>query len=70
MLPTRPTPWRALSAAAGLPIFHRTGVLFLFQRDEPYARDSLAVHRALNLPIEALGDERQRVPLWHLYPYP
>lgn len=46
--------WQALSNTAGLPLFHRCGVLFFFQRDEPYARDSIAVHRRLGLPLEVL----------------
>jgi glycine/D-amino acid oxidase-like deaminating enzyme len=46
--------WRWLSARAGLPIFHRLGVLFFFQRQEPYVTQTLEVHRRLNLPTEAL----------------
>ncbi len=47
--------WRGLSARAGLPIFHETGVLFFFGSAEPYVEDSIAVHRRLGLPIERLG---------------
>ena len=47
--------WKALSAVSGLPVFHQCGVLFFFPSEEPYARDSLAVHKQLRLPIEALG---------------
>jgi glycine/D-amino acid oxidase-like deaminating enzyme len=47
--------WQALSAVAGLPIFHRCGVLFFFPSDDPYLADSIAAHRALGLPSEALG---------------
>jgi glycine/D-amino acid oxidase-like deaminating enzyme len=46
--------WKALSARAGLPIFTAHGVLFFFPGDAPYLRDSLAVHRRLGLPTEAL----------------
>jgi sarcosine oxidase len=46
--------WKALSAIAGLPIFHPLGVLFLFARPEDYATQSLAVHRRLKLPIETI----------------
>lgn len=46
--------WQALSNVAGLPIFHNCGVLFLFDSDQAYARDSLAVHRDLGLPIDRL----------------
>ncbi len=53
--------WRALSADAGLPIFHPAGVLFFFQGDHPQARDSIDVHRALGLPLAVLdGAELQR----------
>jgi sarcosine oxidase len=47
--------WKALSARAKLPLFHETGVLFFFPRREAYVTDSLAVHRRLGLPTEALG---------------
>ena len=46
--------WRALSAGAGLPIFHSCGVLFSFPGEEPYLRDTLAVHCHLGLASEAL----------------
>ena len=57
--------WRGLSARAGLPIFHRTGVLFFFPRVEPYVEESLAVHRRLGLPTERLGRSalRRRFPM-------
>ena len=46
--------WQALSALSGLPILHRTGVLFFFDSDLSYLNDSLRVHRAMGLPNEAL----------------
>ncbi|MEO7240736.1 MAG: FAD-dependent oxidoreductase [Sphingomicrobium sp.] len=46
--------WKVLSAASGLPIFVAAGVLFFFDSDQPYFHDSLAVHRRLGLPTEAL----------------
>lgn len=46
--------WQALSDRAGLPIFHRCGILFFFAEEEPYFRDSLSVHGDLGLPTEAL----------------
>ncbi len=57
--------WHGLSNRAGLPIFHRTGVLFFFQRIEPYVEESLAVHRRLGLPTERLGPRalRRRFPM-------
>ncbi|KPF67876.1 hypothetical protein IP88_12055 [alpha proteobacterium AAP81b] len=56
--------WQTLSTVAGLPIFLGCGVLFLFQRDEAYARDSIAVHRRLGLPLERLdpGQLKARWP--------
>jgi glycine/D-amino acid oxidase-like deaminating enzyme len=47
--------WQGLSDRAGLPLFHRTGVLFFFPTVEPYVEESLAVHRRLGLPTERLG---------------
>lgn len=47
--------WQSLSANAGLPIFIPNGILFFFPTEEPYARDTLAVHRELGLPTEILS---------------
>jgi monomeric sarcosine oxidase len=57
--------WRGLSDRAGLPVFHRTGVLFFFPRIEPYLEDSLAVHRRLGLATERLDrrEMRRRFPM-------
>lgn len=57
--------WQALSDRAGLTIFHRCGILFFFAEEEPYFRDSLAVHRDLGLPTEALTarDMAARFPM-------
>jgi monomeric sarcosine oxidase len=52
--------WRTLSAHAGLPLFHPTGVLFFFPRMEPYLEDTMRVHRRLGLPTELLGPEELR----------
>ena len=46
--------WKRLSQTAGLPILNPHGVLFFFQGDNDYLRDSLAVHRQIGLPTEAL----------------
>lgn len=56
--------WRALSADAGLPVFHQTGVLFFFPGTNAYVDDSLEVHRAMALPTQLLGvaDLRRRFP--------
>lgn len=57
--------WRRLSDAAGLPIFHRTGVLFFFPRVEPYLADTIEVHRRLELPSQLLdqAEMRSRFPM-------
>jgi len=47
--------WKALSAHSGLPIFAQHGVLFFTASPDDYFRQSLAVNRALKLPIEELG---------------
>ena len=57
--------WKALSARSGLPIFAETGVLFFFPTEEAYLTDSLAAHRALGLPTEALtaAEMARRFPM-------
>jgi sarcosine oxidase len=47
--------WKALSALAGLPIFHECGVLFFFPTEEQYVRDSLAAHKEIGLPTRGLS---------------
>jgi glycine/D-amino acid oxidase-like deaminating enzyme len=47
--------WKALSAAAGLPIFHPAGILFFFATEEPYFVDTIAAHRELGLASEVLS---------------
>jgi len=47
--------WKELSAASGLPIFVPHGVLFFSGKEDDYFRESFAVHRRLNIPIERLG---------------
>jgi sarcosine oxidase len=58
--------WQALSHVSGLPIFHPTGILFFFPTDEAYFHDSMAAHRALNLPSEALdqAEMARRFPMF------
>ena len=46
--------WKSLSDVAGPPIFTPCGVLFFFPTEEPYFRDSVAVHRQAGLPTEVL----------------
>jgi sarcosine oxidase len=55
--------WKALSRRASLPLFHQTGVLFLFDSMVDYARDSIAVHRDLSLPLEQI-DPTQLARRW------
>ncbi len=56
--------WKRLSDRSALPLFHKCGVLFLFQEMVDYARESLAVHRELDLPLEQLdqAELRRRFP--------
>jgi glycine/D-amino acid oxidase-like deaminating enzyme len=56
--------WKWLSEQAGLPVFHPTGVLFFFQKREPYVDQSLEVHRRLKLPTQELD----RTALAQRYP--
>jgi glycine/D-amino acid oxidase-like deaminating enzyme len=63
--------WRALSARAELPLFHRAGVLFFFPTAEDYVRQTVEVHRRLGLPTKLMdrnvdgptggADDRRRV---------
>ena len=57
--------WRSLSARAGLPIFHETGVLFFAPAIDAYFEQSIAVHRRLGFPIEVLDGAmlRRRFPM-------
>jgi glycine/D-amino acid oxidase-like deaminating enzyme len=50
--------WRALSARAELPLFHRAGVLFFFPKAEDYVHRTVEVHRRLRLPTR-LMDRRE-----------
>src|SRR5262245_52787817 len=56
--------WKSLSARSSLPLFHNIGVLFCFEQMIDYARDSIDVHRRLELPLEQLDNAalRQRWP--------
>jgi monomeric sarcosine oxidase len=58
------TEWSALSTRAGLPLFHRAGVLFFFGKREDYVRDTIEVHRRLRLPTKVLDrrEMRRRFP--------
>src|SRR5688572_16181066 len=56
--------WKWLSNQAGLPVFHPVGVLFFFQKREPYVDQSLEVHRRLKLPTQELD----RAALEQRYP--
>jgi sarcosine oxidase len=48
------TQWKWLSDLAGLPVFHPTGVVFFFQKREPYVDQSIEVHTRLKLPTQVL----------------
>jgi sarcosine oxidase len=58
------TSWKWLSDLSGLPVLHRTGVVFFFQKREPYVDQSLEVHRRLKLPTQELD----RAALEQRYP--
>lgn len=48
--------WKRLSQRSALPLFHEAGVLFCFQEMIDYARESIAVHERLGLPLEQLSN--------------
>jgi sarcosine oxidase len=56
--------WQALSDRAGLPVFHRAGVLFFFPQVEPFLEQTMTVHRRIGLPTELLDAAmlRRRFP--------
>lgn len=58
--------WKALSDAAGLPIFIPNGVLYFFRSEEAHFTDSLNAHSKLGLPSEALTREQmqRRFPMF------
>ena len=56
--------WKWLSDLAGLPVLHRIGVVFFFQKRERYVDQSLEVHRRLGLPTQELD----RAALEQRYP--
>jgi sarcosine oxidase len=57
--------WRALSARAELPLFHKAGILFFFPKAEDYVRQTVEVHRRLKLPTQLMGrpEMRRRFPM-------
>lgn len=59
--------WKWLSDLAGLPIFHPTGILFFFQKREPYVDQSIEVHTRFKLPTTVLDRAtlEQRWPQAH-----
>ena len=56
--------WKWLSDQSGLPVFHPIGVLFFFQKREPYVDQSIEVHKRLALPTVELD----RAALEQRYP--
>lgn len=52
--------WKRLSERSALPLFHQAGVLFCFQEMIDYARESIAVHERLGLPLEQLDNAALR----------
>ena len=49
--------WQALSDRAALPLFHPHGVLFFFDEEVDYFKDTLRVHREMGLPTETLTSQ-------------
>ena len=58
------TLWREHEARWGRKLYHRTGVLWMFQGDDTYARASLRLVREAGLVVEelALPETRRRYP--------
>ena len=56
--------WKTLSARAGLPIFHKTGVLFFFPTADPYLAQTMAVHKRLGFATRVMEPAalRRRFP--------
>jgi len=52
--------WKRLSDRSALPLFHQHGVLFFFEQMVDYARDSIAVHEEMRLPLEVLDNAALR----------
>jgi sarcosine oxidase len=50
--------WKRLSDRSALPLFHNCGVLFLFDRMVDYARESIRVHRELDLPLQQFDNAK------------
>ncbi|HEU0098227.1 MAG TPA: FAD-dependent oxidoreductase [Allosphingosinicella sp.] len=57
--------WHALSARAGLPLFHQAGILFFFPTAQDYVRQTVEVHRRLDLPTRLMdrGEMARRFPM-------
>ena len=53
--------WKRLSERSALRLFHQHGVLFCFQEMIDYARELIAVHERLGLPLEQLDTAALRV---------
>jgi glycine/D-amino acid oxidase-like deaminating enzyme len=52
--------WKALSARAELPLFHKAGVLFFFPGRDDYVAKTIEVHRRLRLPTQLLDRAAMR----------
>jgi glycine/D-amino acid oxidase-like deaminating enzyme len=52
--------WKRLSERSALPLFHNAGVLFCFEEMVDYARESIAVHERLGLPLEQIDNAALR----------
>ena len=56
--------WKRFFRRTGEPLFHRTGILWLAQREDHYLRESQRILRTLGVPLERLSRKQiqQRLP--------
>lgn len=57
--------WRELSERASAPLFHETGVLWMYREGDPFAEASAVTLEAAGIPVERLGpaELRARYPI-------
>jgi len=62
--------WRALSDRASEPLFHETGVLWMYREGDVFAEASVRVLEGLGIPVERLGPSglRSRYPVLRVEP--
>lgn len=62
--------WRSLSSRAAVPLFHQTGVLWLYREGDRFAETSAPALEAAGIPVERLGpgELRARYPILEVGP--